>query len=180
MQTFEPGASVGQLESIASSVETAYEDNLNDNVSADYTLTQVEAQDLTSSTALAGYWRGSLAGGGSGEALPANVSADAQLHIAPRYRGGHPVLHLPPPPASQLGGARQFASTFVTAQNAALADFYAQINSITGEGSESMVWIVLRGYRPGAMPEAVSLWPVLATEARQYVGTMRRRARALR
>lgn len=180
ISTADPGASSDDMTSLADQVEALYADTINPQVSEAFTLQSVEAVDLTSDTGNDGFWIGSLAGGRAGGECPSNVSQDLRLHIAPRYRGGHPVVHFPPSISGDLSSPRQWDDAWVTAFNAAGADFLTGINELTIGSFPPCTWMVLRGYRPGALPEAVTPWPVLATALRPYVGTMRRRARSLR
>lgn len=178
--TGDPDPGVDSLNTLASGMSDAMGGSIMPLVSSGFTLIGVTATDLSSDSGNEGHWGGSVAGGDSEPALPSNVAIDLRLRIAPRYRGGHPVMHLPPSSADHLSSRRQWSAAFVTSMNDAGADYLAAVNDITAEGFTGVNWIVLRGYRPGALPEAVTQDPVLSTDTRQYVGTMRRRARSLR
>lgn len=176
----DPDIDSDDLTTLATQISAAYGDNFPMWVGTDFTLVEVEAMNLTSPTSAVGYWRGSIPGIDDGVSLPSNISMDGQLEIGVRYRGGHPVIHLPPSSSGNLGTARAWSDALVTAIDTSLTDFRTAINEITPGTGPPVTWIVLRGYRSGATPEAVTQWPVLSAGLRKYVGTMRRRARSLR
>lgn len=170
----------GALTDLANGVQAAYAANLVHLIDSNYKLVSVIARDLSDTTGTEGSWTGSVAGSLSGETLPSNVSTDVQLKIPSSYRGGHPVMHLPPPDASALETGRAYTDVFVTNATTYTQDFMTAVNDIVLEGGTAVVWTVLRGYRDGALPEAVTKYTVSSTQVRKYVGTMRRRARAPR
>jgi hypothetical protein len=148
--------------------------------SQDYYLVKVKCTDLTSTTSPEGQWTGSEQGGIGGDPVPSNVTADMDLAIDSRYRGGHPVQHCPGGSSSDLGTPRQWSDDFKTSFDTAATNELNAINGISDFGGGTLSWVVLRGYRPGAMTSDVEAYPVQSVELRTYVGTMRRRARSLR
>jgi hypothetical protein len=180
LDTEEPGISVDDLNTLAGAVKGVYASTIAASIAEEYVLTQVECRDLSSVSSNTGYWVGAEAGGQSGSAVSSNVSQDIQLGISSSYRGGHPVLHLPGSVAANLGTARTWTDAQKAAMSSAAEDFREGVNDIPGGLAGDVQWIVLRGYRPGATPEEVNSYQVNTTVLRKYVGTMRRRARALR
>lgn len=174
------GQSVADLEELATGLSAAWEARLNQTTASAYALVQVECTDLTTITGNTGFWTGDIAGILPGDELPSNTSVDLQLKIAPRYRGGHPVMHLPPPDTGRLQSPREWSVAYQGSVNTEGASFLSDVNAISIGADGDVVWVVLRGYRPGALPEAVEVDVVQRTACRAYVGTMRRRARALR
>lgn len=164
----------------ATQVEALYASVMPITICETYALTEVTATDLSSDTGATGSWFGSEPGSITGGYLPANVTADMSIHIADRYRGGHPLTHWPPPGPASLMNARELSAAALAVSNPAYEDFFTGLNEITVDTFPPFRWVVLRGYRPGVLPEAVTQSPVVSVSARQYVGTMRRRARSLR
>jgi hypothetical protein len=168
------------LNTLAAGIQSMWTSDMAQAISEAYSLVAVTATDLTSTSGPVGEWTGSEAGTVSGAALPSNVSADADLFIADRYRGGHPVMHFPPPPAGYLGTERTYSTSYKTNFDGWVTEFLNNVNSYEISGGVDIVWNVLRGYRNGASPSDVAPWPVLNASLRKTVGTMRKRARALR
>lgn len=170
----------GDLDTASATISGFASTDLGAAYSAAFRLVEVQCTDLDSVDGAVGRWDGSLPGALSGDPLTSNVSADLDLSISSRYRGGHPVMHLPPPNSEQIVSPRTWSADYITTLSSAGANFLEDLNSNSLIGDVDGVWVVLRGYRPGAEPGAVTPYPVQSTHGRQYVGTMRRRARALR
>jgi hypothetical protein len=162
----------------ASHVATSWVAHLASITSSNIALVEVDVTDLTSPSNGQGSWNGSDAGSESPtEQLPNNVSFDVQFKIPVRYRGGHPVIHLPGQLASQLQTSRTWESSFITTAVSAFEGFIASA-SAPGGILDPLVHVVVRGYRnpsPGIHVE-----PVTGYAGRETVGTTRKRARALR
>jgi hypothetical protein len=176
----DPDITSADLVTLATQISDAYGANFPPWVAESFSLVEVEAMNLTSPESAVGFWRGSIPGTDSSNPLPSNVSMDLDLEIGVRYRGGHPVTHLPPSSSGNLGTARAWNDALVTAMDTAGEDFRTAVNAITPGTGPPVTWLVLRGYRSGALPEAVTQWPVLSVGLRKYLGTMRRRVRSLR
>jgi hypothetical protein len=170
----------GDFETASATVAGFWHADLAPYTHEDYSLVEVTMTDLTSTDGATGSWHGSNPGLSAGGAVPSNVTMDLDLSIASRYRGGHPVLHHPAPQSANLATPRTWNSSILTDFNTGAGDFLSDLNTTSLIGDVDGTWVVLRGYRPGALPEAVTIWPVLSIQPRQYVGTMRRRARSLR
>lgn len=161
-------------------IKGLWTDNMAPLINQDYGLQTVTTTDIGASSGNEGSWHGLEVGGLTDAPLSSNVSADADLNISSRYRGGHPVMHFPPPGASELSNPRQFTSDFKTEFDTAVNNFLQAINGAEMVSATPTDWVILRGYRPGATEEEVQIFQVNSAELRRYVGTMRRRARALR
>jgi hypothetical protein len=174
------GGTASDNVALAGEVKGLWVDNMAPVVSADYALTSVKVTDLTTTTSPVGEWTGSEPGTIDDDALPSNVSSDMDIYINSRYRGGHPVMHFPPATAAQLATPRTWTDAFKTDFDTAADNFLAAVDGISDYGGGSIEWVVLRGYRPGATTGDVHAYQALSVTLRKYVGTMRRRARALR
>lgn len=80
---------------IANDVEAAFAANLNEWMSGDFNLVEIEVIDLSSSTGGVGSWTGLENGSRSGAALTIDTAVNLGFTIARRYRGGHPKVYLP-------------------------------------------------------------------------------------
>jgi hypothetical protein len=169
----------GDQVTLAGEIKGVWVDNMAPLVSQRFALVEVRCTDLNSDTGAVGSWTGSESGTITGDYLSSNLSSDMDMAISSRYRGGHPVMHFPPPSADELTSARQWSSDFVGDFNTGSNNFLQAVNGLSLDATP-LEWLILRGYRSGVEPDAVSPFPVNSTSLRQYIGTMRKRARALR
>lgn len=174
-----PGADVGGLTDLCNALNTLMVDNIVPLITQAVSFIGSTCTDLSSATGARATANVNVEGGSLGDPCSVNVCMDANASIPIRYRGGHPLTHFPPSSAHDLGGARQWSATTLGVWNTALADLLTGVNGTNFESGPDCIWTVLRGYRAGAAPEAVHPYPVTSLHARQYVGTMRRRARSL-
>jgi hypothetical protein len=135
----------------------------------------VKGTDIADRAGAEGQWTGHIAGTLTGDALGSNTSVDMLANIGLHYRGGHPLTHLPPAPASYTASPRAWTSTFVTNATAAMEAFLGDVNALDLPATFPVVWVVLRGYKNGAVPEAVTKNQVFSVKARTALGTMRKR-----
>lgn len=145
-----------------------------------YHLVKLDLLSLSSDTAPYGYWTGSIAGTNAGQELPSNVSVDIEFNTDLRYRGGRPLIHHPPGTADQLESGRQFSDAAVAGWTAAFTAFAAGITAVDEGAFTGAAHVWLHGYKSGATVDEVTIKAIAGYQCRQYVGTMRRRARKLR
>jgi hypothetical protein len=102
-----------------------------------YTLTGIEATDLTSPTSAIGAEVEAVVGSRSGGVLDSATSAVISFVIARRYRGGHPRAYLPFGTSTDLLNAQQWTPDFVSALDGTWAAFFTAIFGIgwTGFGA---------------------------------------------
>jgi hypothetical protein len=121
----------GNLDTLASDVATAWNDELTGLINEDWTLTEVDCFDLSSETGLSGYWTGSHVGTRSGDVLPANVATNVEYNIARRYRGGKPRMYLPPPCQGDLQTPEKWLTDFQGEVNTDVPAFFSAIEALS-------------------------------------------------
>jgi hypothetical protein len=84
-----------QLNTLCTAIGTAWNSAIGPMVYTSISLTEVQAQDLTSATAAAGLAIVSHAGTRTGAGTPAALCCVLKFGIARRYRGGHPRMYTP-------------------------------------------------------------------------------------
>jgi hypothetical protein len=165
------------LSTLAEAISAMWGDDMASVVSDEYGLVSIVVTDLTDPTSPQGRWDGHVSGSRGGVALPSNISTDMRIRIADRYRGGHPVMHFPPPNSGDLDTRRQFTGDFISDFTTQAQGFLSDVNSYEISGGVDITWLVLRGYRNDAVPEAVTPYPVTNVLGRQALGTMRTRVK---
>lgn len=119
-------------------------------------------------------------GSGSGDPLSSNCTGDISFQVSYRYRGGHPLIHLPGVTFQELENQREWSSSALVARLDAWEAFIAAV--IAAFESEISITVehaaVLSPSATGS--GAYTSVPVNAYTARQQVGSMRRRARVPR
>lgn len=104
-------------------------------LSNDYTLHEVIAIDLSSSTGAEGTATVADTGGVSTEVNPAGTSAVVQFHVARRYRGGHPRIYLPAIPGTWLSSSTTWDATHLAAFLTAWNAFMTAVVALTWSGA---------------------------------------------
>jgi hypothetical protein len=168
------------LNSYAALVAGAWTTHLAPRTCTSMSLIEVVVQDITSPTYANGTWSGDVAGALSSQAVPSNVTFDVEFRIGIRYRGGHPVIHLPGQPTSYLANSRTWGETDADLVTTAFADFATEISDTSISPLETMEHSVVRGYRNPPPIGFPTVEPVDSYAPRYTVGTARRRVRPLR
>ena len=109
-----------QMNSLATSVRTAWTNRLQNLTGTNINLTSVVTQDLASNTGAQGVDSTVVAGTYAGSVLPAGTAVLINHSIARRYRGGKPRTYLPAGSAAALSGPSNWTATF---QNGVTANF---------------------------------------------------------
>jgi hypothetical protein len=121
----------GNLNTLAGDIETAWVAQLAPIINDEWSLTEVDCQDIATDSGASGFWTGSEAGSASGTPLPAQVAATIEYDIARRYRGGKPRMYLPPPVTGSQATAATWSSGYQSSLQASVADFFAAIAALT-------------------------------------------------
>lgn len=183
-------ATAAQCTTLAGSIQTGFGTNISPLQPPSYSLTQVTVEDLTSSTAGAGFQTGNIPGTRSGTGLTVVNAVVLSLHIARRYRGGHPRLYLPAGVESDLATLNSWTTAF---QNAVGLGWVALQTYISGHFPGGLVSVgqvnvsYFSGFtnhtypsgrvRPIPNPRAVPLVdPIISVGVNPKLGTQRRRA----
>lgn len=122
--------SSGNCATLASDISAAWGTHLQSLTSATFKLSEVDVLDISSDTGSSGQWTGDLAGGDSGEPVPANCAMNIEFGIARRYRGGKPRIFHPPPSTDSLASIDQWTAAALDAWNTAFAAFVAEIEAL--------------------------------------------------
>jgi hypothetical protein len=80
----------------------------------EFTLTEVLAEDLSSSTGAVGSTAASVVGSRAGTPIPASACALVNLTIQRRYRGGKPRIYLPVGMSGDVSTGQNWGTTFTT------------------------------------------------------------------
>lgn len=169
--------SVSDLHAAATDMSGTWATHLAPVTATDYTLNKIVLTDLVSASGAQGIWTGTQAGTDGGLSLPSNISMDLEFLTDLRYRGGKPLMHHPPATADALASARQWSPTAVSTFTGAVSDFFVGVTAISEGAFAGMAHCWLHGYRVTPPIGGVVVETVRGYQARQYVGTMRRRAR---
>jgi len=135
--------SVAQLDSLSSSMLSAWSTNFLPLVNAGVTVTGCVSTDLTNATAAQGSASGTGAGTRAGTALSNAQSAVISWKVNMRWRGGHPRTYLPATVSSDIVSGRLFTDTYVTALTTAAATFRTAVNALTS-GATTYKLVTLR------------------------------------
>lgn len=128
---------VANLASFNSAINSAMTADLASLLNSSSIITSIESIDLTSSTGAVDTSVTAVDGTRTGTVLPADTSLVASYTIARRYRGGHPRGYWPLGTATDLASNRSWSSSFVTAGNTGLTNFFAAVlaGGWTGSGT---------------------------------------------
>lgn len=121
----------GNCTTLAGDIATAWASDLASLVHGDWALTEVDVLDIASLTGASGQWTGSESGSNSGNQMTANTATNVEFDIARRYRGGKPRMFLPTPGDPELLDAGHYTSTFITAVNTGVGNFFAAIEALS-------------------------------------------------
>ena len=169
--------SASQLHSYAIATANNWEAHLAAIVSVSYSLVEVDVTDIGSDIGFTASWTGTEPGALTGHGLSSNVTTDMQMPIPQHYRGGHPVMHLPPGRQEDLVTGRQYNASFVGTAAAAMQAWASAQNAATILSGQPTAITILRGYRSGALPSQVTQYIPSSYNCRPYLGTMRKRAK---
>jgi hypothetical protein len=124
-------ASAADLNTLSTDIATAWNTDLAELVSEQFTLTEVDILDLTTDHGNSGLATVSHAGTLAGSILPDQVATNIQYKIGRRYRGGKPRMYLPPPDVTKLLDPAHLTSAFVTLCNTQVAAFFSAISALS-------------------------------------------------
>lgn len=98
-------------------------------------LTEVTVTDLTSDSAGAGEWLGSVPGTRGDDSIPANAAMLVSYAAPSRYRGGHPRQYLYVGGNADLEGAAKWSSAFTAEGQTHWRAFLAGVRAISASGT---------------------------------------------
>lgn len=121
----------GNCITLATDIAAAWNTNIAPQISNFWSLQEVDVLDLASLSGSSGIVAVSHQGSNGSNLVPASVAVNVEFDIARRYRGGKPRMFLPPGDASQLANGGRWSNDYVTAVNAALTAFMAEIQALS-------------------------------------------------
>lgn len=124
-----PAAS--DLNTYCTSVAAAWNTSLKPEASPDITLTEVIAEDLSSSSGAVGADTVAIVGTRSGGIMAAQTAVLVNFQLSRRYRGGKPRVYLPYGSQTDLSNGQQWGNTFTSAFHTAFTTFLAAISTAT-------------------------------------------------
>lgn len=125
------GPTVANLQSLATSLVSAYTTSIAPLASTGVILTGVDLADLTNPAASAVNTTANVPGTRAGGGLPAQVAHVSSWQINVRYRGGHPRTYWPWGVVTDLGTTRSWTAGFLTSAGTASAAWRTAINALT-------------------------------------------------
>ena len=165
------------MNAVAATIAAAWFNDIAPIVHVDYTLVEVIWDDVSISTGAQGVWSGSHPGSLTGDPLPSSTTVNGRILIEDRYRGGHPVMHLPPPSVTELGGTRIYTPAYVATALTQFRKFFTDLTGSADPGLSGSAHVVPRHYRSGLPPGATTISFVRGYDVSQTLGNSRRRLR---
>lgn len=129
---------VAELVTFCTAVGTAWNGNISPLVDATYTLTEVIAEDLTSSSAAVGNAAVSHIGTRSGAGVPGSTCLVVNYDISRRYRGGHPRGYYFAGVAGDLATDQEWSSAFIASAQTNFTNFFASIFAAGWSGAGTL------------------------------------------
>jgi hypothetical protein len=141
------GATSTELATLAGSIGTQWGAIMKDHFNAEVTLETITITDLSSSTSPVGVGAIGIAGTRAGGAQPADVAVLESLHVARRYRGGHPRIYWPAFDNSDVLDALHWLAASVTEFTADLAEWRAAWDALIPADLGTIVPVAISYYQ---------------------------------
>lgn len=122
--------SAGDLDSLCTTLRTAYAAHLDGLLNTAFSLSEIIATDLNLPTGAVGTETSATDGGRSGVTLPISACLVINYQISRRYRGGKPRNYWPFGVAGDVANEQQWASAFLSSVN---SNFGALLSAPIGE-----------------------------------------------
>lgn len=134
------------LTSFCGALEASYNTNIKQFFDNQTILTKIQSTDLASTSGASGDWTGSIAGGETSAAVPANACVLMDYPSSYRYRGGHPRTYWPPFTSSDMLDQAHWStsrvSTFTTSMQTFLGLLYSSTySSFTAAGQCAVSYV---------------------------------------
>lgn len=139
---------VGNLNTMATDISSAFGTDLAGLMSEDFHLIGVTIIDLTSDTAAEGSWAGSIAGANAAHDMPLDTALLQNFTIARRFRGGKCRTYWPfGTPGNLNSDDVTWTSAFLATAATAWANFYTAVQAFTGIGITSLTHVNVSYYK---------------------------------
>lgn len=181
------------LTTFCGTVASAWNTDIAPVVNDDFTLTTVDAEDVSLTTGAVGAATTSHVGGKTGAILSQQCATLLNFSVARRYRGGKPRLYLPASTSPDLTSATSWSASYIAAVNTAWTNFISALiatpwsgGTITGQVNVSYYTgftsfqnpITLRWYNLNTPRATPIVDPIISHACNALVGTQRRRINA--
>lgn len=184
--------SAGNCVTLAGDIATAWNTDLASLVSSEFSLVNVDVQDLATETGAHGAATVSHPGTMSGEGEPSQVATNVEFNISRRYRGGKPRMYLPAPSNSAQLDQAHWTDDFVGDVNTGMAAFFTAIGALSVGSMGDLAHVSLSYYnmfknvtnssgRTRAAPtyrDTALVDPVTGYSCKGLMGSQRRRRAA--
>lgn len=146
--------SAADCSTLASDIATAWSTHLAELINVNFTLTEVDVEDIALRTGASGQWNGSEPGTGGGTGtMPVSIAVNVRFIIARRYRGGKPRTYVPPPEPGNLASVSTWSGAFVADSDTRWAAFFTDLAGLTAGTITALQHVNLSYYELGT-PEA--------------------------
>jgi hypothetical protein len=139
--------SAANCATLASDVAAAWATHVAPAVTSEWSLTAVDVLDIATDSGAFGIAAVSTDGSQDGTALPAQVAVNCEFDIGRRYRGGKPRMFWPTPSTGQVQDASHWTDDFVTAFNAVVVAFFAEVTALSVGSMGSLAHVNLSYYK---------------------------------
>jgi hypothetical protein len=136
-----------QLNTFCTAVATAWATDMIGLTQPNYTLIEVTAEDLSSSTAAIGSSVVSHQGTRSGGALPASTAVVVSYTIPRRFRGGHPRGYWNAGSDTDLQTPGTWTSAFLSSMATGISAFYTAVIAAGWTGSGALAQVAVSYYK---------------------------------
>lgn len=168
---------VPTLSEFAAQVAVFWNDDLAGQVSENFALTSVLAQDLSPGTANEASWGGSYPGTNVNSAAPNQVCMNIEFNISSRYRGGHPRIMHPSAGQATIADPSHFTSTWTDNFAVAFRNFVSDVVT-NGGGTELLPGanhVTVAYQRNKVILNPPEVFTVNSYSAKELMGSQRRR-----
>jgi hypothetical protein len=121
----------GNCITLAGDIAALWNTDLAPIIVSNFSLTEVDVQDIATDSGASGQWTGSHPGSFSGLEIPFSAANNVEYGISRRYRGGKPRMFLPPPSQSAMATGGQWTDTFLTDVTNQVPAFFSGVEALT-------------------------------------------------
>ena len=169
-----PAPSVADLQTLATSITTAWNTNYAPLQATGVNLTGIDLADLTNPASSAASVTVTSNGTRTGTIMPASTCIVVSWIINVRYRGGHPRSYYPFGVIADIQTSRSWTTTFVTSVNSASNAYRTALNALTVSGATYKMAVVSY-FHDNALRDVPVPYTVQSNVTHARIDTQRRR-----
>lgn len=169
-----PAPTVADLQTVATSVNSAFNTNYASLMPVGVSVTGIDLADLTNPAAAAASVSTTVTGTRAGTIMPASTCIVVSWIINVRYRGGHPRSYYPFGVAADTQSVRAWTTAFVTSVNNASTAYRTALNAISVSGTTYKMAVVSYVHNNAPRPTPVP-FTVQSNVTHARIDTQRRR-----